>query len=106
MGLFFIPVATVVFGSVSESAAGVASGANNSFRELGGTMGVAVLASVFTGAGGYASRALFVDGIRPALFVGAAVLAIGTVAALAIPGKRKSPDVSKVTVGEPALAVA
>jgi EmrB/QacA subfamily drug resistance transporter len=106
MGLFFIPVATVVFGSVSESAAGVASGANNSFRELGGTMGVAVLASVFTGAGGYATPALFVDGIRPALFVGAAVLAIGTVAALAIPGKRKSADVTTVTVGEPALAVA
>ncbi|MCW2546540.1 MAG: drug resistance transporter, EmrB/QacA subfamily, partial [Mycobacterium sp.] len=89
MGLFFVPVATVVFGSVSEAAAGVASGANNSFRELGGTMGVAVLASVFSAAGGYASPQTFVDGVRPALYVGAAVLAVGTLAALVIPGKRK-----------------
>jgi EmrB/QacA subfamily drug resistance transporter len=106
MGLFFIPVATVVFGSVSADAAGVASGANNSFRELGGTMGVAVLASVFSAAGGYATAHTFVDGVRPALFVGAGVLAIGTAAALAIPGKRKDTQSSTITVGEPELVAA
>ena len=106
MGMFFIPVATVVFGSVSAEAAGVASGANNSFRELGGTMGVAVLASVFSAAGGYGTPATFVDGVRPALFVGAAVLALGTVAALIIPSKGKTIDASDVTVGKPELVAA
>src|ERR1700712_4772503 len=106
MGLFFIPVATVVFGSVSEAAAGVASGANNSLRELGGTMGVAVLASVFSAAGSYASPSSFADGVRPALYVGAAVLAIGTLAALAIPGKRRGSEESADAVSDLELVAA
>jgi len=88
MGLFFVPVATVVFGSVGLDEQGVASGANNSFRELGGTMGVAVLGSVFSAAGSFATPAAFVDGLRPALVVGTVVLALGAVAALLIPGRR------------------
>jgi EmrB/QacA subfamily drug resistance transporter len=88
MGLFFVPVATVVFGSVSVDEQGVASGANNSFRELGGTMGVAVLGSVFSAAGGFGSKAAFVDGLRPALLVGTIVLGLGAVAATLIPGRR------------------
>ena len=37
--------------------------------------------------GGYQSGQAFVDGLQPALFVGAAVLAAGAVAALLVPGK-------------------
>ena len=88
MGLFFVPVATVVFGSVGVDQQGVASGTNNSFRELGGTMGVAVLGSVFSAAGGFGSKAAFVDGLRPALLVGTIVLGLGAVAATLIPGRR------------------
>ena len=88
MGLFFVPVATVVFGSVSVSEQGVASGTNNSFRELGGTMGVAVLGSVFSAAGSFGSKAAFVAGLRPALLVGTIVLGLGAVAATLIPGRR------------------
>jgi EmrB/QacA subfamily drug resistance transporter len=87
MGLFFVPVATVVFASVEPAAAGVASGANNSLRELGGTLGVAVLGSVFSASGSFGDPAQFVAGLRPALAVGVAVLAVGTVAAMLIPGR-------------------
>ena len=90
MGLFFVPVATVVFGSVSVAEQGVASGTNNSFRELGGTMGVAVLGSVFSAAGSFGSKAAFVDGLRPALLVGTIVLGLGAVAATA--HSRPAPD--------------
>ena len=45
--------------------AGQASGANNAIREVGGVLGVAVLASVFTGAGGYGSAQAFIDGLQP-----------------------------------------
>jgi EmrB/QacA subfamily drug resistance transporter len=93
MGLFFVPVATVVFGSVPVDDQGVASGTNNSFRELGGTMGVAVLGSVFSAAGSFGSKAAFVDGLRPALLVGTIVLAFGTIAALLIPGRRPAASV-------------
>jgi hypothetical protein len=53
-------------------------------------LGVAVLAAVFSSAGGYESGQAFVDGLRAALWVGAAVLAAGAVAALLVPGKGRS----------------
>jgi MFS family permease len=87
MGLFFAPVATVIMGSVRLIEAGQASGANNAIRELGGVLGVAVLASIFAHAGGYGSAALFTDGILPALWVGSAVVAVGFLVALAMPGR-------------------
>jgi EmrB/QacA subfamily drug resistance transporter len=88
MSLFFIPVANVVIGSVSPADSGVASGANNGLRELGGVLGVAVLATVFSSHGGYASRETFVNGMQAATWVGAAVVAVGAVVAAAIPNRR------------------
>ncbi len=84
MGLFFAPVANLVLSAVRPQEEGQASGANNAIRELGGVFGVAVLASVFAHAGGYGSGASFVDGMRPAVFAGAVVVALGSVAAFAI----------------------
>ncbi len=88
MGLFFAPVANVVLSSVRPAEEGQASGANNAIRELGGVFGVAVLASVFASMGGYQSGNTFVDGMNPAILVGAAVVAVGAVAAFAIPKRR------------------
>ena len=99
MALFFAPVATVVLGAVGPREAGKASGANNAIRELGGVFGVAVLASIFTHQGGYGSAALFTDGIIPALWVGAAVVAVGAFVAVLLPGRQGA----DVRVGEPAL---
>ena len=99
MALFFAPVATVVLGAVGPREAGKASGANNAIRELGGVFGVAVLASIFTHQGGYGSADLFTDGIIPALWVGAAVVGVGALAAGLLPGRRSA----GARVGEPAL---
>jgi MFS family permease len=84
MALFFAPVANVVLSSVWAHEEGQASGANNAIRELGGVFGVAVLAAVFTGNGGYRSGQAFVDGMDPAVMIGAALVAIGAIAAFAI----------------------
>ena len=65
MALVFAPSANAVLASVSATQAGQASGANNAIREVGGVLGVAVLASVFTGAGSYASPQAFVSGLLP-----------------------------------------
>ncbi len=89
MAMVFAPAANAVLGAVRPSQAGQASGATNAIRELGGVLGVAVLASVFTAAGGYGTPALFVAGLRPAVVVGAAVLALGALAALVVPGRRR-----------------
>jgi EmrB/QacA subfamily drug resistance transporter len=85
MALVFAPSANAVLASVRTEQAGQASGANNAIREVGGVLGVAVLASVFTGAGGYASPQAFVNGLIPALWVGVAVLAAGALTVLALP---------------------
>ena len=71
MSLFFAPVANVVLSSVRAEEEGQASGANNAIRELGGVFGVAVLASIFAHYGGYGFPQHFVDGLRPAVWVGA-----------------------------------
>jgi len=87
MALVFAPSANALLSSVRQSEAGQASGANNTIREVGGVLGVAVLASVFTSAGGYTSPQEYVDGLIPAVWVGAAVLAAGALVALLVPGR-------------------
>jgi EmrB/QacA subfamily drug resistance transporter len=88
MALFFAPTANVVLSAVRRVEEGQASGANNAIRELGGVFGVAVLASVFAHAGAYATPDTFVNGMSAAVYVGAAFVAVGAVAALLIPGPR------------------
>ena len=88
MGLFFVPVASVVMGSVRPSDQGVASGANNGIRELGGVLGIAVLGAIFSSRGGYVSGQAFVDGLQPALLVGAVAVLAGAGAAVLLPGRR------------------
>ncbi len=102
MGLFFAPVANVVLSAVRPEEEGKASGANNAVRELGGVFGVAVLASVFARAGGYETGSTFVDGMTPAVYIGAAVVAAGSLAAFAV-GRRRS---QRVAGGEPAYDAA
>jgi EmrB/QacA subfamily drug resistance transporter len=84
MALFFAPVANVVLSSVRPEEEGQASGANNAIRELGGVFGVAVLASIFTSYGGYGTGQHFVDGMNPAVYVGAAIVAVGSLLGFAI----------------------
>ena len=91
MGLFFAPVANVVLSSVAPAAEGQASGANNAIRELGGVLGVAVLAAVFARSGGYQSGQAFTDGMVPAVYIGAAIVALGSLAAFGIRRRGRVP---------------
>ena len=95
MGLFFAPVANVVLSSVRRDQEGIASGTNNAIRELGGVFGIAVLASIFTAKGGYTSGQSFVNGLTPALWVGAVIVAAGAVSAAFIPGRTATPAVAE-----------
>jgi EmrB/QacA subfamily drug resistance transporter len=85
MALVFAPSANAVLSSVRTDQAGQASGATNAIRELGGVLGIAVLATVFTSHGSYASAHAFVGGLVPAMWVGAAVLGAGALVAAALP---------------------
>jgi EmrB/QacA subfamily drug resistance transporter len=88
MGLSLTPMSATVLGSVRPESVGVASGTNNTVREIGVAMGVAVLSSVFAAHGSYVSPQSYVDGLIPAVWVGAAVVAVGAVLALLLPGRR------------------
>ena len=78
-------VASAALGSALPEHLGKASGANSTFRQLGGVFGIAVAVLVFDRAGSYASAADVADGARAALFVASGVGVLGAVAALGIP---------------------
>ena len=59
-------------------------------RELGGVVGVSVLAAVFAARGGYGSAQEFVDGFTPAIWVAVGLSVAGVVAALMTGARRPS----------------
>ncbi len=91
MALYFAPAANVVMSTVSEAEQGMASGASNALRELGGALGIAVLAAVFSARGGYGPPRHFVDGLAPALWLGAATVGVAALVALLIPSREQAP---------------
>lgn len=106
MTLFFVPLASVVLGTVPTSLEGVASGTNAAFRELGGVLGIAALGAVFSARGGYASPQDYVSGLVPAVACGAAVVAVGALCAFALPSRRRlrlEVDPSQVPVLHPVV---
>ncbi|MFH8934328.1 DHA2 family efflux MFS transporter permease subunit [Streptomyces griseosporeus] len=109
MALFFAPASNLVMSSVRASEQGIASGANNALREVGGALGIAIMSSIFSARGGYESGQAFVDGLRPALVTGAGVVALAGVAALVIPRRRaaeRDGSASPARSSSPALETA
>jgi len=96
MSLFFAPVANVVLGSVRRDKEGIASGANNAIRELGGVFGIAVLGAVFSARGGYVSAPAFVSGLTAAVWVGAGAVAVAAGAALLLPRSWQHKEITAV----------
>ncbi|MHC3475102.1 MFS transporter [Streptomyces sp. 7R007] len=88
MALYFAPAANLVMSSVRPSEQGIASGANNALREVGGALGIAIMSSIFSSQGGYETGETFVNGLKPALITGSAVVALAAAATLAIPTRR------------------
>jgi EmrB/QacA subfamily drug resistance transporter len=103
MALVFAPAANAVLSSVHVDQTGQASGATNAIRELGGVLGVAVLATVFTSTGSYTTPQAFVNGMVPAVWVGAGVLAAGALLAAVLPFSTKT-SVAQARSDVPELA--
>ena len=98
MALFFAPVANVVLSAVRPRGGGQASGANNAIRELGGVFGVAVLAAIFAHSAATGRRSASSTGSTRRCASAPAVVALGAVAAFAIP--RGRPRAETASVGE------
>ena len=106
MALYFAPASHLVMSSVRPSEQGIASGANNALREVGGALGIAVMASIFAAQGGYETGQTFVDGMRPALVTGSAVVALAGIAALLIPTRRRTERQTQPAEPAPVLETA
>lgn len=106
MAMVFAPSANAVLSSVAVHEAGQASGATNAIREVGGVLGVSVMATIFTSVGSYGTAQLFVNGLVPAVFVGAAVLGVAALIALLVPGVQRTAAVDVVESDQVALVPA
>ncbi len=90
MGLVFAPSATALLATLGVIDHAKASGVNSTAREIGLALGTAVMTAVFVSAGGELLPDLYVDAARPAVFIGAAVLAVSAIAAMWLPAGRSS----------------
>ncbi len=89
MGLTFPPMSTAVLEGMPEDDFAVASSANNTVREFGVALGIAVIVAVFQGHGGEISPTGYDGAIGPALVAAAIAVGIALVAALFVPGRRR-----------------
>ena len=89
ISMCFPAVANAVTAAVPLEDVGVAAGTNNALNALGGVFGVAILAAVFAGNGGYSGPAGFIAGFRPAEWAAAGIAATGAIAAIMAPSKRQ-----------------
>ena len=97
IGLVNAPLASTAVSTVRQERAGMASGINNTFRQLGIATGIAALGAIFASQvdprafaphPGPAARASFVAGLHDILLVGAIVAACGAVLAAALVRRR------------------
>ncbi len=80
IGVISPALAAAMVGVLSADQVGLASGINNTFRQLGIAVGIAVLGAVFTHHAGGGLPGL-VDGLNAVFTVAAAVAAVGAVIA-------------------------
>jgi EmrB/QacA subfamily drug resistance transporter len=109
MAMTMSPMTATAMGSVPVDKAGVGSGVLNSFRQVGGSLGIAVigaiLASYLTAAPGTpASKQQFVDGLHAALLVSAAITFAAAIVAVVLVRVKPSVQRSHIEAIESAAA--
>jgi EmrB/QacA subfamily drug resistance transporter len=101
------PNTTAVLGSVDETKAGIASGVINTFRQVGGVLGIALLGAIVDrrlvglepGTAEFVTA--FIEGMQEAFTVGAIVLFLAAIACVAFIRHHRAPE--PVAVEEPVL---
>ncbi|HEY6691323.1 MAG TPA: MFS transporter [Solirubrobacteraceae bacterium] len=84
-GLVNVPLASTAVAVVEPARAGMASGVNSTFRQVGIATGIAALGAIFShSVGAAATPQAFVDGLNNILVVGAVVAFVSAVAAFAL----------------------
>ncbi|MDX6374825.1 MAG: hypothetical protein QOD98_3813 [Nocardioidaceae bacterium] len=99
-GLLFMPVTSIILGGVEPEHAGAASGLLQTFQQLGGAVGLAVIVSVYA-AGSVPGS--FLPGARAAFLTSATMAALAGIAGLiALANRRRIAEPETKGVEEPA----
>ena len=103
MALTMSPMTSVAMGSVPVDKAGVGSGVLNSFRQVGGSLGIAVMGAILASylhalPGTQLARQQYVDGLHAALFVSALIAFAAAVVAVVL--VRVRPSVEQAHIAE------
>jgi EmrB/QacA subfamily drug resistance transporter len=109
MAMTMSPMTSTAMGSVPVDKAGVGSGVLNSFRQVGGSLGIAVMGAILASylsaqPGTPASRQQFVDGLHAALLVSAAITFAAAIVAVVLVRVKPSVQRSHIEAMESAAA--
>jgi EmrB/QacA subfamily drug resistance transporter len=109
MALTMSPMTAAAMGAVPVDKAGVGSGVLNSFRQVGGAMGIALMGAIvasYVRAGSHTAlgRAQFVNGLHAALLVSAGLAFAAAVVAVAV--VRTAPHLKRAHMAEAVEAAA
>jgi EmrB/QacA subfamily drug resistance transporter len=100
MALVMTPMTAAALGAVPVEKSGVGSGVLNTFRQVGGALGIAVMGAIVASyvdlEGGRPDPASFIDGFQAALRVSAVFALIGAVVALATIRKHRHLDAGEL----------
>ena len=101
MGLVMTPMTAAALGSVPVEKSGVGSGVLNTFRQVGGALGIAVMGAIVASyidldAAGRPDPTAFIDGFRRALEVSAAFALLGAVIAAGTIRKHRHLDTGEL----------
>ncbi|HEY7829718.1 MAG TPA: MFS transporter [Solirubrobacteraceae bacterium] len=104
-GLFNPALSSVALSSLPERHGGLAAGVNDTFRNAGIALGVAVFGALVPAAAavGHGSPFAYVDGLHNALYLAAAIAAVGAIASARLIGVR-SRHSALVAAGQEPLA--
>ena len=100
MALVMTPMTAAALGSVPVEKSGVGSGVLNTFRQVGGALGIAVMGAIVASyvdlSGGRPDPASFIDGFQVALLVSAVFALLGAVIAAATIRKHRHLDAGEL----------
>ena len=96
MGLAFTPLTQAAIAGVDHHDAGAASGLVNVFQQLGGTLGIGLLVTVFAAASEGTGAKALVEGVPTTITVSAALIALALGIALTVMRPRLRPSRSPI----------